>query len=341
MYNRYVKLNVFIYYFIFVEDFKMTTENVKFRLTGNNALILSHLAAPKSAKILINGRWVSTEKYDIYGAPILSSALLSMFRNELSIAEALGKPYYIQVKYTELLPSYSDTIFSNSDYIELKMHSIRGFIEYLTDIQQYRKAYPNYNNFGEYVLYSKFLINKNGSIWILEDEYDLPVITDFANFKALYNNFLISPFPIERLSNFCSICPYCLQELSLKDLLFDTIDWCDSLGISHKECHLHSDSLKNEAIILSIMHDSGWENYDYAEVLFNFDGMPHFIIHTTDGDIEISWRNELFTLKFMENFSDFPMSILNKDIIVRDKCIQTFKIYHLAKSLTDVHNYLH
>ncbi len=319
----------------------MIIENVKFKLTANNALILSYLATYKSAKILVNGCWVSTEKYDIYGAPILPDTTIDLFRNELLIAESLGKDHFIQVKYNEFLPSYSSTLFSNVGYIELKLHSMRGFIDYLTDIQQYRKAYPDYNNFGEYILYGKFLIKKDGSIWVLEKSYELPIIFSLNDFSATHKNFSVSPFPVDCLTNFCQLCPYCLQELTLKDILFDNIDWNNTPNISHRGCLQYSNSLKNEAFILSVMHNTGWKdcNYDYFS---DTEGTPHFTVHTQDGEIEMSWQNNFITLKFSKDFSYFPMSILNgKDVKNENRIIKISGIYQANNCLAKVYKYLH
>lgn len=228
-------LSVYLYLlFYFCGGFKMITENVSFNLTSNNALNLSHLAVPGTARLLINMHWASVDKYDIYGAPIIPDPLIRLFTAEKEMSN--GEPYTVRVCY-ELSDPVPTKILCNPDYVTYKLHSAMGFIEYLTEVEQYKKEFPYYFAFHEFIFYGKFYLNQYGSVMELTKSYDVPYnVMEVTEFKKLYSDFTLSCFPIDSVINSKLHCPLCLQDFALKDIIHDKIDWHGDYGPTHKTC---------------------------------------------------------------------------------------------------------
>ena len=328
----------------------MITENVRFELTSNKSLILSHLAVTGSAKILVGTHWVSVDKYDIYGAPILPNSLIKIFSMEKEFVEASGSSYTIQVHYTQLKNSFSPELLSNLDYVNFKLRSALGFIDYLCEVKKFKKEFPNYINFQEFVFYGKFWLNKFGIIMELAQLYDVPEnVVKFEDFKKIYPNFALSPFPIDSVINSDLRCPYCLQDLTLNDILNDKVDWRGEDGPTHKSCQNTFYSLSNRSDIFSIMRYSDWDVSNYNEIPNEYGcncqickNRPWFIFHTSDGDIKIGWRKRVISIEFMKGFSEFPMSIFeDEDVTKWEKGIHAWGKEKAIEYLTKVHKYLH
>lgn len=211
----------------------MITENVRFNLTSNKALNLSHLAVPGTAQLLINMRWASVDKYDIYGAPIIPDPLIELFTaKEISN----GGSYTVRVCY-ELKDPVPAKILCNPDYIAHKLSSAIGFIEYLTEVEQYKKEFPYYFAFHEFIFYGKFYFNKSGSIMEMTKSYDVPSnVMEVEEFKEIHPTYTLSSFPTYTVINSKLICPFCLQDLTLNDILHNEVDWRGDYGPTHKTC---------------------------------------------------------------------------------------------------------
>lgn len=328
----------------------MITESVSFQLTTNHSLVLSKLAVIGSAKILMGMRWIPFTKYDIYGAPVLPHALIQTLLKEKEFNEALGIPYTIQVRYKQAIPAFNSSIFTNQDYINFKLRSISGLLEYFSEIKKYKKAYPNYSDFGEFVLYGKFFVDNRGNVMALDKRYNVPdELITMAEFKKLYHSYEFLPFPVESMISSPLRCPYCSQEFTLNDILQDNLYWQSEEGITHRDCQDHFYELENKADLFSIIHYSGWDASNYTEIPNEYGcnceickNRPWFIFHTSNGDIKIGWRKRVISIEFMEGFTEFPMSIFeDEDVTKWEKGIHAWNKEKAIDYLAKVYHYLH
>lgn len=208
----------------------------KLSYTQFGAIQLKKLAIPGSASVTVDGRPLPVKSFDLYGAPILPKSVVQVLEQKEIIAKRCNYPIpevLVTYKEQEIRSSRANTLQDQS-YIESKCKTLKELFAYITEVKVFKKAFPSFRG-KSWVLFGRYLLTEDGKLFELESHHDK--VHHVLNAKEFSDTDLKLKTPFEIiLPSAVDVCPHCLKNFTIADVVNGNFDVETFNGVWHKKC---------------------------------------------------------------------------------------------------------
>lgn len=289
-------------------------------------IALTALAKPETVQITLNGDTIIPESFNIYGEPILSEEMTTLYywlekqarRNPETEHFLLEVDVYYETQEFNVPISEFNTV----EGIEKSLSNLSTFTEMLNNRRRYIKS--TNSRLNEFVIFGRYNLDSFGQIWTLSTYNgssairDVCTLSDFKNLVSSCSASFGGVIPEEGKH-----CPCCGKIFTIDELRNTTFGLVNG-KISHDSCrrnYYHNKEIDEMSrSLIDLVYDeepkfdllpNGYCNEDCCKHI------PWFLFHTSDGDIQIGQRKHVISIEWQENYKPFDMAIFNDEDVTK------------------------
>ena len=289
----------------------------KFRGSNLGIIRLNNLAYPdeKKVKILINGIEIKPVAFDTYGHPIISESNFIYYQAIKANADRRAETFLTEVFYDEIPFCISRRTYDAKEVIS-NAASMEDLNELKQLLEQRKRAAFLKKELNEFILFGKYVLAKNGHIYLLNEIFknsDIVVEIDDHS-KYSWTEEVHIPGPND-------VCAICGEKFSIKDVEEGRITENEKVEKVHCNCQknfIKAVELQTASQIIDAVYDGKpavsvreeWDEEDNKlKVWYEF--------KTIHGTISIRFKRKVIVLEWHNNFKPFNMSIFDNERVTK------------------------